>query len=592
MAVLFVGVAASSAFQDARDVQPAARPDARRSAATRSPTCGRRRPRGGAQRPAREDRPRRRSSTSRATASASRRCAPSAATSRRGDPSLGPVSRFFEGEATSEVGLRAGLRRDFWTRGRARHRELRRAGRRGRPRLRRAPRTLPAAAARGRARRGARRPRRRAYRERPAAGDLPPDRLAAGDVDLDRRADRLRGRPDRAVAGARRRRAPARAAGLRGARGARARPRLSVRRRWTSSLAGRRRAARVVVFVVSGAAARAGARARGARVARERADARGGQGGQVPRDPRRRARPPHRQAVREDWRALDRELRAEAIEILRQLDALGRLARNPPTSGRRTRVGPGMKRLLALWALLSLVFGAARGARRPRSTASMSPITARRCSRARYLIRQGRRRLQRHEVRQGAPGRQPQARQAERPPAAARAADDLHVRALQRPPRGLLALSSRAPPGGNAGDRVPAEVEANQRARQPQRQAALEDVQGRRHAPRYFVLVSDGAQPVACANLKGQAREARLQARSRSTRGPSRAASNAPKTHLGASGQSRTARARTKGKPKQGALAARRGCKRPAGEHKRSNREGGEPARRREFTDGHVNGAA
>ncbi len=27
---------------------------------------------------------------------------------------LGPVSRFFEGESTSEVGLQAGLRRDFW----------------------------------------------------------------------------------------------------------------------------------------------------------------------------------------------------------------------------------------------------------------------------------------------------------------------------------------------------------------------------------------------------------------------------------------------------------------------------------------------
>jgi len=31
------------------------------------------------------------------------------------DPSLGPVSRFFEGEATTEVGLKAGLRRDLWT---------------------------------------------------------------------------------------------------------------------------------------------------------------------------------------------------------------------------------------------------------------------------------------------------------------------------------------------------------------------------------------------------------------------------------------------------------------------------------------------
>jgi cytochrome c-type biogenesis protein CcmF len=29
-------------------------------------------------------------------------------------PELGPISRFFEGEATSEVGLRAGLRRDLW----------------------------------------------------------------------------------------------------------------------------------------------------------------------------------------------------------------------------------------------------------------------------------------------------------------------------------------------------------------------------------------------------------------------------------------------------------------------------------------------
>ena len=31
------------------------------------------------------------------------------------DPSLGPVSRFFRGESTSEVGLRAGITRDVWT---------------------------------------------------------------------------------------------------------------------------------------------------------------------------------------------------------------------------------------------------------------------------------------------------------------------------------------------------------------------------------------------------------------------------------------------------------------------------------------------
>ena len=31
------------------------------------------------------------------------------------DPTLGPVSRFFEGESTTEVGLQAGVRRDLWT---------------------------------------------------------------------------------------------------------------------------------------------------------------------------------------------------------------------------------------------------------------------------------------------------------------------------------------------------------------------------------------------------------------------------------------------------------------------------------------------
>ncbi|HMI68721.1 MAG TPA: hypothetical protein VK510_01920, partial [Solirubrobacteraceae bacterium] len=31
------------------------------------------------------------------------------------DPGLGPVGRYFDGEATSEVGLSAGVRRDIWT---------------------------------------------------------------------------------------------------------------------------------------------------------------------------------------------------------------------------------------------------------------------------------------------------------------------------------------------------------------------------------------------------------------------------------------------------------------------------------------------
>ena len=45
----------------------------------------------------------------------SRRCGP-----RRGyyptlEPDKGPVAGIFDGQATSEVGLRAGLRRDLWT---------------------------------------------------------------------------------------------------------------------------------------------------------------------------------------------------------------------------------------------------------------------------------------------------------------------------------------------------------------------------------------------------------------------------------------------------------------------------------------------
>ena len=37
-----------------------------------------------------------------------------ATTTRRSDASKGAIGRFFEGEATSEVDVRWGLRRDFW----------------------------------------------------------------------------------------------------------------------------------------------------------------------------------------------------------------------------------------------------------------------------------------------------------------------------------------------------------------------------------------------------------------------------------------------------------------------------------------------
>ena len=75
------------------------------------------------------------------------------------DPGLGAVSRYFEGEATSEVGLRAGLRRDLWTAVAPDTAALRRHDRARRPRVR-AGHALPRRGARGGARRDAAPPRR------------------------------------------------------------------------------------------------------------------------------------------------------------------------------------------------------------------------------------------------------------------------------------------------------------------------------------------------------------------------------------------------------------------------------------------------
>ena len=112
IAVLFVGVAASSAFQRARDVQP--RPGQTERV-------------GGYEiryvAPPRGSTPR---ATGGSSGSTSARCSTCAATAgetlrpERGyypshHAGAGPGRRFFEGEATSEVGLKAGLRRDLWT---------------------------------------------------------------------------------------------------------------------------------------------------------------------------------------------------------------------------------------------------------------------------------------------------------------------------------------------------------------------------------------------------------------------------------------------------------------------------------------------
>ena len=115
VAVLFVGVAASSSFQDEREVLLRARPERPRRRLRGHLRQADRRPARRAQRPAGEDRPRRAAARGRATASkvADMRTVKSYFPSLA--PILGPISRFFEGEATSEVGLQAGWRRDVWT---------------------------------------------------------------------------------------------------------------------------------------------------------------------------------------------------------------------------------------------------------------------------------------------------------------------------------------------------------------------------------------------------------------------------------------------------------------------------------------------
>ena len=81
VAVLFAGVAASSAFQDARDVQLQVGQSAQGRRLRAHLRAADRQARGGEQRPAREDRPRRGDARLARTASRSARCAPSARSS-------------------------------------------------------------------------------------------------------------------------------------------------------------------------------------------------------------------------------------------------------------------------------------------------------------------------------------------------------------------------------------------------------------------------------------------------------------------------------------------------------------------------------
>ena len=109
MAVLFVGIAGSTAFQHMRDARlvPGQTAhsdgyDVRYVRATGEHLAPRRSRSGPC-------------STSAAAAGTSRRCARAGATTRHRIRGEGPIGRFFDGESTSEVGLRAGVRRDVWT---------------------------------------------------------------------------------------------------------------------------------------------------------------------------------------------------------------------------------------------------------------------------------------------------------------------------------------------------------------------------------------------------------------------------------------------------------------------------------------------
>jgi cytochrome c-type biogenesis protein CcmF len=113
VAVLFVGIAASSSFQDEQEVQLSPGQSSRVGAYTVTyvkPTADLRAAHNGrlekidlgaVMRVSRDGKPV-------ATMTTVKSYFPSLA------PFLGPVSRFFEGEATSEVGLQAGWRRDIW----------------------------------------------------------------------------------------------------------------------------------------------------------------------------------------------------------------------------------------------------------------------------------------------------------------------------------------------------------------------------------------------------------------------------------------------------------------------------------------------
>ena len=188
IAVLFLGVAASSAFTHQRDVRLSAGQSTEGRTATRSPTASATArlgsDRAGHRRADLARRGARRPQGRQALRAAARR----ATTTRPRTPRRGRSRRFFEGEATSEVDVRWGLR-------------PRRSGLAIQPDLSCSTSRSPVADRKFADAPGhvqACRDRRLAesYRQQPAAGALPGDRLAARRLDLDRRCARRLRRAD------------------------------------------------------------------------------------------------------------------------------------------------------------------------------------------------------------------------------------------------------------------------------------------------------------------------------------------------------------------------------------------------------------
>jgi hypothetical protein len=162
------------------------------------------------------------------------------------------------------------------------------------------------------------------------------------------------------------------------------------------------------------------------------------------------------------------------------------------------------------------------------------------------------------EVRQGAARRQPQARQAQRPPRHLAPKHD-YTFACTACPRARRA-AERAPRAARRRPPSRRRPSSTNKRREPERQAESKTVQGAEQK-RYFVLVSDGDQAVACAKLdrKGHRRHHKKRA-SPGHKGRTRQRQEEARGQAQAEPR---ARRRATSKPSQAKARARRSLRQP-----------------------------